>query len=69
MNGLSPRQAEIYRFIIDFQQLRGYSPTFREIAAGVGLSLSTVTAHLNALRDKGAVTWDEGIARSIRLTK
>jgi repressor LexA len=69
MNGLSQRQAEIYRFIKTYRTEHGIPPTFREIAAAVELSLSTVTAHIQALRDKGAVTWDDRIPRSIRVVK
>jgi repressor LexA len=66
---LSQRQTEIYQFIIDFHQKRGYNPTLREIAAGVELSPSTVTAHIQALKDKGYVDWEPNIARSLHITR
>jgi SOS-response transcriptional repressor LexA len=67
MRGLSPRQAEIYRFIQTYRAERGIAPTFREIASGAGLYLTTVMAHLRALKKKGFVTWNGGIARSVRV--
>jgi repressor LexA len=69
MKGLSPRQAEIYEFIKAYRAEHGYAPTFRDVASGVGLYLTTVIAHLKALKNKGFVTWNEGIARSLRVIK
>jgi SOS-response transcriptional repressor LexA len=69
MNGLSPRQAEIYRYIQTYCTGRGISPTFREIAVGTGLALSTVTAHIKAMKDNGFIIWDDGTARSVRIVK
>jgi repressor LexA len=64
---LSQRQTEIFQFIFDYHQQNGYSPTLREIAAGVGLSLSTVMAHIQAMKDKGCVDWEPNSARSIHV--
>jgi repressor LexA len=66
---LSQRQAEIYQFIFDYCRQKGYSPTLREISAGVELSLSTVMAHLQAMKDKGCVDWEPNSARSIHIIK
>jgi repressor LexA len=64
---LSPRQAEIRRFIGGYHQEKGYSPTLREISEGIGLSLATVAAHVKAMKDKGAIAWEPGSPRSIHL--
>jgi repressor LexA len=64
---LSERQSEIYQYIKTFREDHGYSPTFRETADGIGVSLTTVMAHSLALRDKGYITWEDKIARSIVL--
>jgi repressor LexA len=69
MNDLSLRQSEIYQFILDYRRRRDISPTFREIAGGVGLSLSSAMAHSQALRDKGYIAWDDRAARSIHIIK
>jgi repressor LexA len=66
---LSQRQTEIYQFILDYHQKRGHSPAIREIAVGVGLSPSTVMAHIQALRDKGYIAWEPNSARSIHVVK
>jgi repressor LexA len=66
---LSQRQAEIYQFILDYHQQKGYSPTLREIAVGVEVSLSTVMAHIQAMKDKGRIDWEPNSARSIHVVK
>jgi repressor LexA len=67
MNDLSPRQSEIYQFILDYRQRKDVSPTFREIAEGAGLSLASTRAHIQALRGKGYIAWDDRAARSIHI--
>lgn len=51
---LTPIQARIRRFIEDFSQRSGHSPSYREIADAVGLaSLSSVSLHVRTLQKKG----------------
>jgi repressor LexA len=69
MEELSKRQTEIYQFILDYRQEKDLSPTLREISGGVGLSLSTVVAHINALKDKGRIGWQPKSPRSIHIIK
>jgi repressor LexA len=66
---LSPRQKEILAYIIDYRQRKDISPTFREIAEGAGLSLGSARAHIQALRGKGYIAWDDRAARSIHIIK
>jgi repressor LexA len=68
MNDLSPRQFEIYQYILDYRQRENSPPTFREIAEGIGVSLSTTRVHIRTLKGKGYITWD-GRARSIRVIR
>lgn len=56
MSGLTARQQDVLRFIIAFQEAKGFSPCFREIAEGVGLrAKSRVAAHLDDLEQRGAI--------------
>src|SRR4051812_19853679 len=49
-NQLTPRQREIYDFIKDKIESRGYGPTVREIGDGFGIeSPNGVMCHLKAL--------------------
>lgn len=51
---LTRRQKEVLDFIVGFINSNGYSPSFEEIAGGVGLaSIATVHKHLTALDSKG----------------
>jgi repressor LexA len=51
---LTPKQKEVLDFIVSFIHDKGYPPSFREIASGLGLaSPSTVHVHIQALRERG----------------
>ncbi len=63
---LTRRQREVYDFISDFVQKNGYSPSFEEIGAGLGLSsLATVHKHISNLEEKGLLKRDYNRSRSI----
>jgi repressor LexA len=69
MEALSPRQTEIYQFILTYREQKDISPTLREIANGVGLSLTSVAAHIQALGDKGYIAWEPKSARSLHIIR
>jgi len=65
---ITRRQRELYDFISRFVAERGYSPSFEEIAEGLGLnSLATVHKHVSNLEKKGLLTRDYNRSRSIDL--
>lgn len=65
---LTKRQREIYDFIHNFVQSKGYSPSFEEIGSGMGLrSLATVHKHITNLERKGLLKRDYNRSRSIDL--
>lgn len=56
MISLTPRQKDLLRFVIGFQEAKGFSPSFKEIATGIGLkSTGQVARHLDALEERGAI--------------
>ena len=66
VKALSPKQQQIYEFIISFQSEHGYPPSVREIGEHVGLkSPSTVHFHLKGLESAGLITKAEGKTRAI----
>ena len=66
MKAISPKQQQIYEFIIAFQAEHGYPPSVREIGEEVGLkSPSTVHFHLKGLEGAGLITKAEGKTRAI----
>jgi repressor LexA len=65
---ITRRQRELYDFISRFVAEKGYSPSFEEIAEGLGLnSLATVHKHVSNLEKKGLLTRDYNRSRSIDL--
>ena len=69
MAKLTPKQQQIYDFILAFANDHGYPPSVREIALAVGLkSPATVHFHLKGLREAGVITQAEGKTRAISIT-
>ncbi|MFN0153738.1 MAG: transcriptional repressor LexA [Gaiella sp.] len=65
---LTPRQQEIWQFLVDYVDGRGYPPTVREIGEHVGLaSPSTVHAHLANIERAGLIKRDPTKPRAIDL--
>lgn len=65
---VTPAQARVLAFIRD--NLGYYSPTVREIAAGIGVrSPHAVTQHLDKLEEKGLIQRVPKSPRGIRLVE
>jgi repressor LexA len=65
---LTGRQQEIWDFLVDYVDQRGYPPTVREIGEAVGLaSPSTVHAHLANLERAGLLKRDPTKPRALEL--
>lgn len=63
---LTRRQRQVIDFIAGFLQEQGYSPSFQEIAQGLGLSsLATVHKHILTLERKGFLKRQYNASRSI----
>ena len=64
------RTHRILRFIDDFINEHGYSPTIREIGRAVGLrSNSTTAGYLDRMQKAGLISSRPGSARSIRIVR
>ena len=69
MSALTPKQQQIYDFILSFSGRHGYPPSVREIGEHVGLkSPSTVHFHLKGLEAAGLITKAEGKTRAITVS-
>lgn len=67
---LTRRQKEVYDFISEFVDKNGYSPSYEEIADGLGLSsLATVHKHISNLEEKELLRRDYNRSRSIDLLR
>ncbi len=63
---ITRRQKEVMDFLTGFTQRKGYSPSYEEIAAGLGLSsLATVHKHITNLHNKGMLQRAHNRSRSI----
>ncbi|MBR0460470.1 hypothetical protein IJI91_00525 [Candidatus Saccharibacteria bacterium] len=65
---LTKKQTLILDFINDFTDAHGFSPSYREIMNGLGLSsVSSVAEHVDNLVMKGALKKVPGTARSLEV--
>jgi repressor LexA len=63
---ITRRQKEVIDFLSNFTNSHGYSPSYEEIAAGLGLnSLATVHKHVTNLQTKGLLQRAHNRSRSI----
>jgi repressor LexA len=63
---ITRRQKDVLDFLTDFTAKHGYSPSYEEIAAGLGVnSLATVHKHVSNLQDKGMLQRAHNRSRSI----
>ena len=67
---LTDRQREVYDFIKDKIQNRGYGPTVREIGDHFHISSPNgVMCHLKALEKKGLIIREPNMSRAIQLAR
>jgi repressor LexA len=59
------QRRRILRFVQEFADREGYSPSQRQIAAELGLSVSTVNYHVTILQMEGSVHREPGQPRTI----
>lgn len=65
---ITRRQKEVVDFLEAFVEENGYSPSFEEIAGGLGLrSVATVHKHITNLEKKGLLDRERNRSRSIDL--
>ena len=65
---LTKKQTLVYEFIGDFISQNGFSPSYRDICSGLGLSsVSAVAEHVDNLIKLGALRKVPGAARSLEV--
>lgn len=65
---LTKKQKLLIDFLTEFQTTHDYSPSYREIAAGMGLkSVASVAEHVENLVTIGALRRVPGAARSLEI--
>ena len=69
MEPLTKRQAQILAYITEFIDANNYAPSYREIGHHFGLtSTATIAEHIESLKQKGYLSHEENLARSIQLS-
>ncbi len=70
MTSLTRKQADLLRFIEDFTAREGISPSFQEMASGLGyVSKCRIFNMLDSLERRGFVTRTPHLARSVLITR
>lgn len=65
---LTKKQLAVLEYIESFEGEKGYSPSYREIMMGLGLSsVSAVAEHIDNLVAKGVLKKNSGEARSLEV--
>jgi repressor LexA len=66
--GITKRQKKALAFIINYRNINGYSPSYAEIAKGLGLKyVGCVTNFVRRLTERGFITYTPDQPRSIRI--
>jgi len=55
---------EILRWIKGYHAGIGFYPTYKEIAKGFGVSVSTIQEHLLNMRERELIEWPKGVGRA-----
>lgn len=66
---LTKRQQSVLEHLAGYVAQHGYPPTLREQSQALGINISAVHQHWQALRDKGCVTWNPKLPRTIRIVE
>lgn len=65
---LTKKQLAVLNYLQDFTEEKGYSPSYREMMVGLGLSsVSAVAEHVENLVEKGVLKKVPGAARSLEI--
>lgn len=63
------KQMQVVNFIRSYRDQHGYPPSLTDIGTFLGLSKSTVFAHLAACERKGLIEIDRGKQRALRVVE
>jgi repressor LexA len=70
LEGPSPRQLDVLRFISASVVSRGFPPTIRELCTKLDItSTNTVAGHLLGLVKKGLIEREPNASRGVRITR
>lgn len=59
--GMTPKQAAVLRFLVQYRAQHGISPTLQEMATAMGISKVSIYERIDALAAKGYIVRNEGM--------
>lgn len=62
---LTPRQLEVFEFIVDYSEEHGHQPSRREMAIALNLSETRIAQHVKTLKEYGWISFKPSQPRSI----
>ena len=69
VNRKTENESSVIRAIKFFYHYHNYGPSYRDIADATEIPLGTVYSTCQSLRDEGRITFEDNVARSIRIVE
>ncbi|MCJ8008135.1 winged helix-turn-helix transcriptional regulator [Lederbergia wuyishanensis] len=70
MPNITTKQKEVLNAIMNYIEKNGYSPAYRDLMDDLGLkSVSTISGHMDRLKEKGYISFMPGSPRTITVLK
>ena len=69
MNVLTKKQKNIFDYVAEYQDGKGYPPTIREIGQEFGITAKGAYDHLKAIERKGYIRCHKHLSRAIEILK
>ncbi|MCM3599024.1 transcriptional regulator [Metabacillus idriensis] len=67
---LTDKQNEVLNALYEFIKKEGLPPSYRDLMKIVNLkSSSTIKGHLDRLKEKGFITWEPGLPRTLKIVR
>ena len=67
MTDITSRQREVFNAIVGFRDEHGYSPSIRDLALHLGVSVHAADCHVRVLAKKGVISRAPNVARGITI--
>lgn len=66
---MTKAQERVFRYVFNFIQLMGYPPSQREISLGIKKNVSVVNFHLQNLKKKQYIDYENGKWKTLKILK
>lgn len=64
---LTPKQQEVFDYLVEYRRQRGYFPTRKEIGNHIGKGAGSAQFHLHRIEEKGYIELMPGMQRGIKV--